>query len=339
MGIFDVDDWGTFGAGLANKFIPKPDVQNFMKGLPIAAQGMVDSVKSGATYPGDVYSGKEPAPIPSQNPDLSRAADLAGLMPTGGALSAATGQIPKNAIGTFGGPFSKTAPIKDFMAGAKMERKGATPQDIWQEKGVFRDPEKNWSYEIPDRDAQLHSGINFKRPSHNELSQTLFHPKLYEAYPDLANITTSLYPKTKDVSGRFGTLAPGALGRMAQIEAKGPPRSMRSTLLHEINHAIDTKENRFGAGRTKTNYGKDFQGYIDYLRDPTEVMARAAQNRRNYTPDQAREIHPMLTPETPYYKKFLDFAAQQDAEAAAAAATTKRGPSRGMLAPREKAWF
>ena len=45
-------------------------------GQALATMPTVQSLKSGATLPGDIWGGKETFNLPSQNPDMSRAADV-----------------------------------------------------------------------------------------------------------------------------------------------------------------------------------------------------------------------------------------------------------------------
>ena len=303
MGMLDDFDWG--------KLWNSPSMKMAKEGWNASLPGkvinpMVEGAVSGATYPGDVYSGKEAPPIPSQNPDLSRAADTATMMPMGGLLSATTKQIPAGAIGTFGGPFAKNAPIKDYMAGAKMERKGATPLDIWQERGVFRDPDKNWSHEIPNKGHDFHKELPLKQPFDDRLSNLFRAPELYEAYPALAKTMTTVNPRKRTVYGSFGTMDKRDPGL---IRLEGPAHTLRETGIHEIEHAVQRLEKRFGVGERGTKGLSDWQ----YLTDPAERMARAAQNRRDYTPAQRQKVHPLETPESPDVRAWLKEAAETEA--------------------------
>ena len=326
MGMLDDFDWGK----LWNSPSMKMAAEGWNASLPgKVINPMVQGAISGATYPGDVYAGREAPPIPSQNPDLSRAADTATMMPMGGLLSAATKQIPAGAIGTFGGPYSKTAPIKDFQAAAKMERKGATPQDIWQERGVFRDPDKNWNYEIPNRGHDFFPDMPLKKAEGGYTRDFINAPELYQAYPDLAKTPMIVNPRKRSIYGSYGTSGePRDLGR---ILLEGPRSSLRETGIHEIEHAVQRKEKRFGVGQRGTSNLSE----LEYLNDPAERMARAAQNRRDYTPAQRREIHPLETPETPETQAWLR-AAEANEKSLLEAAREDLIKS-GML--RERRWF
>jgi hypothetical protein len=304
MGMLDRFDWRKFGNALATM----PTVQ---------------ALKSGFTYPGDIASGKESFNIPSQNPDMSRAADVMGFMGGGSVVSRAAGQIPKNAIGTFGGPFSKTAPIKDFQAAAKLERKGASPIDIWHERQIFRDPMGNWNYEIPNRQHTFEPPAG-KREDLGRLREYMQAPELEKAYPGILNTPTITNPRKKYAQGQYGVFEPGDPG---VIRVEGPPKTMRETAIHEIEHAVQNRERRFGVGEK----GSSHMDKLEYYTDPAEVMARAAQNRRDMTPDQLRELHPLRTPEQPFLEKFFDEIQRKKGQDAVMTGLLSRQPGGGWL--------
>jgi hypothetical protein len=98
----------------------------------------------------------------------------------------------------FIGPEAKTWDQKAAIKAANMERKGATPQEIWSETGTARGPDKMWRQEISDKDAQISQA---KLPSIYiegagdvpswKVGQVLNHPELMSAYPDIAKIESS----------------------------------------------------------------------------------------------------------------------------------------------------
>src|SRR3954469_21668409 len=263
MGALDDDWWlrqqqqpGFGGENLApmDSIEPAKGLLRNM-GDTIATMPSVQGAKDFVTTPGDVWSGKAPMGLPSQtDPEvLDRGIGMGVGMTGGGSVSRLAGGIPEGAIGTFAGPFAKNAPLKNYQQGAKLERKGASPDDIWQEAGVFRQPGGYWSHEIPNLGHDFHPEIRNKGGELTASLPYLFHaPELLEAYPDLANIRMtrhSTIPKT-DSSGGFGTFTPEgqprSLNDRPYIYAEGPKPGLRGTAIHEINHAVDLAENRFG---------------------------------------------------------------------------------------------
>jgi hypothetical protein len=262
-------------------------------------------------------------------------------MTGGGSVSRLAGGIPEGAIGTFAGPFAKNAPIKNYQQGAKLERKGATPDDIWQEAGVFRQPGGFWSHEIPnlghDFQPATKDAINSGIATMGRLPEMFNAPELMTAYPDLANTVMTLKSTgaRSEPSGSFGTVTPKGQTRSLQnnpyIKAEGPKNSLRETAIHEINHAVDLAEGRFGT--TSPDFkGSTSKNLREYVESPEERMARAAANRRDYTPDQLREIHPLKTPEDPFHQRMLENFALYDKMLAVE-------PKAGLLARIRSGWM
>jgi hypothetical protein len=124
----------------------------------------------------------------------------------------------------------------------ELEAAGVKPREIWQETMNWKGPEGIWRQEIDDSGA----GLNIKQiqdmPKYSDTIKTheaLTHPSLYENYPsfqyyglgyeDSPNVRGSFSPKEQKftVGGGF-TL--------------NKPEETKSTLLHEIQHAVQEKE-------------------------------------------------------------------------------------------------
>lgn len=347
MGALDDDWWlrqqqqpGFGGENLA----PTDDIEPARgllrnMGETIATMPSVQGIKDFATTPGDVWSGKAPMGLPSQtDPEvLDRGIGMGAGMTMGGSVSRLAGGIPEGAIGTFAGPYAKNAPIKNYQQGAKLERKGASPEEIWQEAQVFRDPARNWSHEIPNLGHDFYPEIRNRGGELTNRMPTLFHaPEVVNAYPDLAQLvmTRKATGASTEPSGSFSTItSPGetrSLKNSPYIRVEGPKNTLRETAIHEINHAVDLAEGRFGT--TSSDFKGSSKNPREYVESPEERMARAAANRRDYTPDQLREIHPLKTPEDPFYQSILDRFAQEDMKRQAE-------PKAGLLARIKSGWM
>jgi hypothetical protein len=67
------------------------------------------------------------------------------------------------------------------------------------------------------------------------LTQVIDHPELFQAYPELAKVTV----QAENLPGYKGSFTPSGTSSIGKIRLKdGDPESVRSTLLHEIQHAI-----------------------------------------------------------------------------------------------------
>jgi hypothetical protein len=156
----------------------------------------------------------------------------------GGGMSASRG-APANALGMFVGPRSKGWNAEANARAVQMEKAGATPEAIWQETGNYKAPDAAWRQEINDAGSRMtekvHSDIMSKHFYNDPLSEALTHEPLYQAYPELGKINTTV-TAMEQPKGSFSPLR-------NELEASGPSSmTQRSTALHEIQHAIQQKE-------------------------------------------------------------------------------------------------
>lgn len=92
-----------------------------------------------------------------------------------------------------------------FFAGGNAETASDVDQNI-----LFQDPSGRVRFEVPDNDARLRitSQQQWEDGEVRTLSQILDHPKLYEAYPDLASMPVAMLPGLND--GIYGAYSPEA---------------------------------------------------------------------------------------------------------------------------------
>ncbi|MBQ9913048.1 MAG: hypothetical protein IJO73_02345 [Clostridia bacterium] len=108
--------------------------------------------------------------------------------------------VPGETKYSMAGIKSKTHNFTALEQAARLEDVGkATSEEIRQQTGWFRGYDGEWRYEIADskmkiRDVDITSG-------ETKLSEVIEHPELFEAYPQLKDITVSAFPSIFD----FGT--------------------------------------------------------------------------------------------------------------------------------------
>jgi hypothetical protein len=161
----------------------------------------------------------------------------------------------------FIGPEAKTWDQKAAIKAANMERKGATPQEIWAETGTARGPDKMWKQEISDKASRYDPGSledlraldNFDYEKHTQpLGGTLEHKGLYAAYPELSDMPVRFSPKDK-MQEAYASYSPKN-DRMTLSDVLSPEKA-RSSSLHEIQHAIQERE-RFGVGGNARDFAR-----------------------------------------------------------------------------------
>ena len=156
----------------------------------------------------------------------------------------------------FIGPEAKTWDQKAAIKAANMERKGATPQEIWSETGTARGPDKMWRQEISDKDAQISQArlpTTYIEgagdvPAWN-VGQVLNHPALMAAYPDIAKIESSFFNDPTDSARAM--LRPG--------------KEMKDSWL---SYAESAYKRPFITKRQQDSIDKAKKEYQDFISDP-----------------------------------------------------------------------
>lgn len=240
--------------------------------------------------------------IKNPNPTLGDAASLfSEYAIPGGAMGAGAIAMSDTAkaggLGTVGGAMAKG------FEGAK--KAGRT----W--KGL----EGKAKFEISDELAKLKKGSGIRPLEFEKLEDVLEHPQLYENYPEFRNVMIEgLYSMPEGLSGRYDPVR-------NEIGVAFGKRSVqpKSTLLHEIQHAIQEREGfakggspklvqpeelerikRLSAGdmdiKNKLSQQLRQKKIDDYKNLAGEAESRNVQTRMNYT-DEMRQ-------ENPFWKTF-----------------------------------
>jgi hypothetical protein len=120
----------------------------------------------------------------------------------------------------------------------EMEKAGATPREIWSQTMNWKGPEGKWRQEIDDSRAVLDMA---KLPANETIKvhEALTHDPLYANYPGTQYYELG-YEKQPNVRGSFNKsqsrFTTGGAGTLFD------PEAAKSTLLHEIQHGIQSKE-------------------------------------------------------------------------------------------------
>lgn len=202
---------------------------------------------------------------------LNAATTAVGAVPGGGDLLAAGLKGAGGALGILAGP-SARGWRKDMADKATdMIDQGRPPNDVWLETGMWKHPKTGeLKFEIPDTNAAVHPDKRMQKnwegmsgrealeifgwgDIQNEgpvpLGSVLTHPELFENYPELKNL------RVEDIEG-WSTPEGAYRGGQGLISARSPSfinpkdsrfsgdtyKDTRSTMLHEIQHAIQDRE-------------------------------------------------------------------------------------------------
>ena len=220
----------------------------------------------------------------------------------------ALGKVAPAMLGTFIGKNAKNWNIADALKAAEMEGAGVDPQAIWKETGTWKGPDKQWRQEIPDSAARINESKPISAnewiendipnvPGTNPVGKVfdskhggalLYHPELPNAYNPLdiatnANIVGSnsllrsergfFDPESKNIS---------IFGGLSADEAK-------STMLHELQHAIQTKEG-WAKGGNPASIAQDqakAKARVNFLNSELLQAAKDLDRFKNGTPEYA----------------------------------------------------
>ena len=171
-----------------------------------------------------------------------------------------------------------------FHAG-KMEAKGVPASEIFEKTGMARGLDNQWRQEISDKFAKMKGEGNFadtfRRGGLNGIWQkdkvlvkdVLEHPELLEAYPHLGDIQVKTHNAENPVRGAFNQKK-----NEISIREDLSPEQAKSTMLHELTHSIQAKEemNRgANAGQLIDYYDKQKQHLMTKIEDLNGQMSEA----------------------------------------------------------------
>ncbi|WP_333720477.1 LPD23 domain-containing protein [Campylobacter upsaliensis] len=185
------------------------------------------------------------------------------------------------------------APHKARLEKAKeLEGSGADEIEIWEKTGWYKDKDHKWKFEISQRGGELDLAKIKDKDSEAKLGEILKDDELFKAYPQLRDMSV----KHVDLSGNYGfyyvpyndikLVRPHI--QLDIDEIKTSPYKVKEVLYHEIQHAIQHKE--------QFAYGLSYMAetYERYLKQHGEVEARNIQERMK----NSTKIHPHKTMDT-----------------------------------------
>lgn len=178
----------------------------------------------------------------------------------------------------FIGPESKVWDKDAAFLAFKMEKKGATPQEIWQATGTVKGPDGQWRQEIsdklssydPEALSELRALDDFNYLEHTQpLGGTLEHKELYKAYPDIGDMPVHFAPE-ENMRGAYAAYSPKH-DRMTLSQSLAPEKA-RSSALHETQHAIQEREG-FAVGGNARDFARMKNDAFDQISELNQKMS------------------------------------------------------------------
>ena len=305
-------------------FLPFQDTMpgSVMNQRSFALPGVVAGAVNAVTAPGRAYSGSDPTFNPEEE-----AANFAMNMLGGGIGASRAAPAPAGALGMFIGKNARTWDARAAAKAVELEKAGVDAKAIWQQTGTWKAPDGMWRQEIPDASAGFRMDFNSAAPSKSNayspmkdipIGGAFNHPNLYPAYPDILRTGRMDVAKSPDWmpdSSNSGNLRGNQVTVRDKTEA-----GARSTVLHELQHAVQQREG-FALGGAQSQFyseallrlvaenprtppsrlikAAEDEAFARYRALMGEAEARATQARANLTATERRNVFPEASYDLP----------------------------------------
>lgn len=245
----------------------------------VAPQFVYEAAKA-ITAPSVAARGYEVAPEEAVNLAMNVAGAGYGA---GAAMRNPTGKGGKD-LGMFVGQYSNTWDMDKYELALKMDRAGINPLEINRYTGYYKNPSsKIWSQEISDDAAALAGGMPMTVGESVPISSVLRHDALYKAYPDLKNITVG---RKAGAGAQFDNETKTMLMGEDVID----PNTQLSYMIHELQHAIQSKE-RFPLGGSPDDMKKYVTPEMQRVNKRMEVL----NDKDSRTPKEQKELDELFS--------------------------------------------
>lgn len=193
-------------------------------------------------------------------------------------------QDGENVKYSFAGKRAKTADIATLEKAQALENSGMSNEDIRTQTGWSKGLDGQWKFEIDDSNAEylgIHSLKDKFGHAEAPLYQVLKHDKLFKAYPSIKNISVHEW---WNIEGN-GFYSPLHDDIWVNDSIGLSNEEKLATLLHEVQHAIQMREN-FAIGADTKGYGDD------YYKSAGEIEARDVKQRINMSEKERKQNFP-----------------------------------------------
>lgn len=168
--------------------------------------------------------------------------------------------------GIFAGKKAKTADLGALMRAEDMLKSGANREDIYNQTGWFKGVDGQWRFEIDDSNTRLtewspdHGQANIAWPNRKGPATAM----PFEDYMSHPDVERAYFPLREDGPGVFFEDKNGNSRYVAKddniyidIFSTGDKSDQKSITLHELQHAIQSREKFARGGNAEMFYAKD----------------------------------------------------------------------------------
>ena len=167
---------------------------------------------------------------------------------------------------SYAGRNANGANLESLREAQEMQAAGADMESIRKATGWHEGMDGKWRFEIDDSRMQLRTDAA-DIPNYTTLGELVDAPELFEAYPDMADLSVTLHTLEDGQNGGYSR-------KFDSIELsrdlKNRPEALLNSLIHEVQHAIQNRE-EFASGANPAYWNRRMENGFD---------SRTAEERR-----------------------------------------------------------
>ena len=186
---------------------------------------------------------------------------------------------------SYAGKNANGANLESLREAQEMQAAGADMESIRKATGWHQFADGKWRFEIDDSRMQLRTDAA-DIPNYTTLGELVDAPELFEAYPDMADLSVTFHTLEDGQNGGYSR-------KFDSIELsrdlKNRPEALLNSIIHEAQHAIQNREG-FASGANPAYWNRRMENGFD---------SRTAEERREGTRlqeqyEQIRESDPQF---------------------------------------------
>lgn len=186
---------------------------------------------------------------------------------------------------SYAGRNANGANLESLREAQEMQAAGADMESIRKATGWHEGMDGKWRFEINDSRMQLRADAA-DIPNYTTLGELVDAPELFEAYPDMADLSVTFHTLEDGQNGGYSR-------KFDSIELsrdlKNRPEALLNSLIHEAQHAIQNREG-FASGANPAYWNRRMENGFDSR--TAEERREGARLQEQY--EQIRESDPQF---------------------------------------------
>ena len=186
---------------------------------------------------------------------------------------------------SYAGKNANGANLDSLREAQEMQAAGADMESIRKATGWHEGMDGKWRFEINDSRMQLRTDAA-DIPNYTTLGELVDAPELFEAYPDMADLSVTFHTLEDGQNGGYSR-------KFDSIELsrdlKNRPETLLNSLIHEVQHAIQSREG-FASGANPAYWNRRMENGFDSR--TAEERREGARLQEQY--EQIRESDPQF---------------------------------------------